>query len=833
MIKITNLNKYFNKGKANEIHVINNTSFEFPEKGLVAITGPSGCGKTTLLNVIGGLDKFESGEIDFDGTIISKYKAMDWDIIRNRYVGYIFQNYNLVESKTVYENIEMALNMAGLYNKEAIEKRINYVLTSVGMYNYRRRNVRALSGGQQQRVAIARAIAKNPKVVLADEPTGNLDANNTFEIMSIIKKISETCLVILVSHERSLVDFYADEIIEITDGKIANVIDNRGEKSFEHKDERNIYLKDLFFDDSLASKQIKRYYDANRDDSLKLQIIEVRDSVYIKAESKKKVKYLTDDTEVRLLDEHYKARQAEDVREYSFDLEQFGTIKQTDNKKSFIKLDQSLVSGFKRFIGKQRRLIGKLFLIAYFVISALVAYQIATFAHLTRVETEDFLTVPRNLIAVTSEESLTTADIDNIADNVDNVEWTYYYRAVQGHFLYQDLYQGEAVGSANVYPIKMSNVDPDTLILGDMPTNNLEIVVDRWVLDNLIEEKVFTDLGVTEIADFIGRQIVFSKYYYDLGDEYYSPPHFKFDIVGITDTGSPMVTVTDDAIFSFAFMQENLAQSTAQGRIEIVSGRDIQAVNEVLIGQVFSSYYEGNTYEYRGTTYNIVGTFASNTDYLSTGYEGGLIFPDAVIEDYQRLTLREALGEEEPYYDYYYYGTQAGLYFYSDDIEQAISDIMTYDDKYQAVDAYESQYQSYLDNTVQQNMSQLRTVIVIMVGIIVYIYFMMRTSMLNRIREIGIYRSIGATKRDIYKIFFGEIFALTTIGSLTGYLVMSYLISRVQNMLEGALDVFYLPLHYFLAGIVFLYLINILFGMLPILNLLRKTPSEINAKYDI
>jgi len=251
MIKLINLNKYFNKGKANEIHVINNTNLEFPEKGLVALTGPSGCGKTTLLNVIGGLDKFGSGEIHFDEQVMSRYRPMEWDIIRNKYVGYIFQNYNLVEDMTVYENIQLALNMAGLYDKSEIEERINYVLTSVGMYNYRRRNVQALSGGQQQRVAIARAIAKNPKVVLADEPTGNLDANNTYEIMSIIKKISQERLVILVSHERSLVDFYADRVITLTDGVVNNDYDNSGNRSLEHKDERIIYLKDLHKDDSL------------------------------------------------------------------------------------------------------------------------------------------------------------------------------------------------------------------------------------------------------------------------------------------------------------------------------------------------------------------------------------------------------------------------------------------------------------------------------------------------------------------------------------------------------------------------------------------------------
>ena len=205
MVKVTKLNKYFNKKKNNEIHVINDVSFEFPQTGLISIVGESGSGKTTLMNVLGGLDDFESGVITIDNTDITKYNSKKIDRIRNEKIGYIFQNYLLLPQRTVYENLEIVLNMYDLSNEEKIE-RMNYVLKAVGMFKYRKKNISQLSGGQQQRVAIARALIKSPSLILADEPTGNLDEKNTIQIMNIIKKISKNTLVILVSHERRIAE---------------------------------------------------------------------------------------------------------------------------------------------------------------------------------------------------------------------------------------------------------------------------------------------------------------------------------------------------------------------------------------------------------------------------------------------------------------------------------------------------------------------------------------------------------------------------------------------------------------------------------------------------
>ena len=242
MIKIEKLQKYFNKNKNNEIHVINDVSLEFPKTGLISIIGESGSGKTTLMNVLGGLDDFESGIIKIDDTEISKYNSKQIDRIRNEKIGYIFQNYLLLPQRTVYENLEIVLNMYDLTKEEKLE-RMDYVLKAVGMYKYRKKSVSQLSGGQQQRVSIARALIKSPSLILADEPTGNLDEKNTIQIMNIIKKISKHTLVILVSHEKNIAYSYSDYLIEVCDGK---VLSNKSFDSvkYQYEDDQTLYLKE-------------------------------------------------------------------------------------------------------------------------------------------------------------------------------------------------------------------------------------------------------------------------------------------------------------------------------------------------------------------------------------------------------------------------------------------------------------------------------------------------------------------------------------------------------------------------------------------------------------
>ena len=215
-IKVENIVKTFNRHSRNANKVLKGVSFELPDKGLVCIFGKSGSGKTTLLNIIGGLEKADSGKVYIDGECTSGKT----DKIRNAKIGFIFQNYYLEKGYTIAEILRNQMIIAGFKDEKEIERRTEEALKLVDMERFKNKLGDALSGGQQQRVAIARAIVKGSDIILADEPTGNLDAENTMKVMDILKEISKTQLVVIVTHEVSLIKKYADSHIKIVDGEL-------------------------------------------------------------------------------------------------------------------------------------------------------------------------------------------------------------------------------------------------------------------------------------------------------------------------------------------------------------------------------------------------------------------------------------------------------------------------------------------------------------------------------------------------------------------------------------------------------------------------------------
>ena len=219
MIEFKNVSKIYKTKKGVETKALNNINLKIGIKGMVFIVGKSGSGKSTMLNLLGGLDNITSGELLINNQNISKFKNKQYDAYRNTYIGFIFQEFNILEEYNVYENINLALR---LQNKKQTKEEIDNLLKKLGIENLGTRKINELSGGQKQRVAIARALIKNPKIILADEPTGNLDQTSSKQIFDLLKEISKEKLVIIVSHDMESAKKYADRIIEISDGNIIN-----------------------------------------------------------------------------------------------------------------------------------------------------------------------------------------------------------------------------------------------------------------------------------------------------------------------------------------------------------------------------------------------------------------------------------------------------------------------------------------------------------------------------------------------------------------------------------------------------------------------------------
>ena len=220
MLQLKDLRKSYHVGDT-VTHALDDVSISFRNQEFVAILGPSGSGKTTLLNVVGGLDRYDSGDLIINGKSTKNFKETDWDAYRNNSVGFVFQNYNLISHLSIIANVELGMNLSGVSASERRKRAID-ALTQVGLKEHISKNPNQLSGGQMQRVAIARALANNPDILLCDEPTGALDTETSEQIMKLIKELSKDRLVVMVTHNPKLAQEYATRIVNFQDGKILN-----------------------------------------------------------------------------------------------------------------------------------------------------------------------------------------------------------------------------------------------------------------------------------------------------------------------------------------------------------------------------------------------------------------------------------------------------------------------------------------------------------------------------------------------------------------------------------------------------------------------------------
>lgn len=972
MIHIEGLNKFFNKGRQNEIHVINDISIDLPDRGITAIFGKSGCGKTTLLNVIGGLDSFAEGTLTIEGQNIKS----NTDIIRNQYIGYIFQNYNLSKEETCFDNVANALRLCGMTDEKEIEERVMAALSNVDMEKYAKRTPDTLSGGQQQRIAIARAIVKNPPIILADEPTGNLDEANTVMIMDLLKAISKDHLVLLVTHEANLVDYYCDTVIELQDGKIVDKRQNSSANGLSVKDKNHIYLGELSHHMLSDQNAEIEYYGEKPEAPIKLKIVNSGGRIYVQIDTAK-AQVIDEFSEVKLKEGVFLEKEKTGINNRKIDMSLLPPVKGTRFGRLF-SLWSSIKSGYKSNFKNHKK--GKkllrycmgLFAAIIVLVSAVFGTSIGDVIDARKAYNHNafYVYTPNEdvsaLLNEASSNSETGIDYIRLINGYVSGDTYAYFRT--GTFETFSSYSWENNLSTNAVYLDVSMAADLELVEGKGDNwSDTDMLISTKVADALLEKST---LGyIEERSDLIG--LVSDRLTIDGKNP---------RIAGIVESDESAIYLTATALAKLV-LSTNYSTKIALGSdygIEVAPGEAILLITEpkdgadypkvgetikiherdIKITKIkyfcanYDQWLEANDIEKEERTffYNLVKTENPGLDegmdefYQAVNeamdkryyeyYDYYYSEADSFLRDYYLfradsvelwLYLEKGIEEAkycflpEEYYKATVYKELYGSYPTKEQLNQ-IYDSLPWcrEELDQIVGAYEEEFISYsifqnnlylvneneyvafskqigtshptavepqmdeyythmrytlvhssdpdkteawLDNNfadlqdpdeyspaiikpndvfksiIAENAEGVIASIIVMVVIIVLMslcmYLIMRSSLMNRIKEIGIYRAIGVSRKNLVFKFFIEAIVLTSLTVLVGFIVTSSFLFLCSGMSSLVKEVFYYPAWLAGADLLILYAISLFFGTLPILSLLRKTPSEILAKYDI
>ncbi len=849
MIKLKHVKKYFNRRKSNEIRAIDDTTITLPNSGLVTFLGNSGCGKTTLLNAIGGLDNVDSGDIFIDEKRMTRKSSGARDELRNAEIGYIFQNYNLVEDATVFANVALALRMTGFTGKEAIEERVMYILDKVGIARYRNRPVNMLSGGERQRVGIARAIVKNPRIIIADEPTGNLDSTNTIEIMNIIKAISRDKLVILVTHERQIAEFYADRIIEIVDGRIVSDRENDHAGSLDYRIDNRIYLKDMPYHTELSQNPEVEIYTDAPNELPPIKVIIRNGHIYIDSSDR-----LTLGQEnVEILDEHYEGLSREIMDKYQFDYEevyrgtnpkyndptkQDGVPSQPKYRTIYGPLT-TLKSGFIKIGGYSR--LKKILLLGFVLASMFIIYAISNVVGVNSITDDAFIETDKAYLAA-NVGMATPGVYDRYADD-PSVDYVLPGGSIVAFAVPVDDYVQGVWTAATVYS---SVTDKDRLaesdlILGRLPENPTEAVIDRLSVERFyFDDWAAKEMGINTYEDMLGRLLKHSSYVPDL------------TIVGISDTGNPC-TFVDRSLLTDLCLYDMGMYVTSVMQEPLSTGEDEFAPYKALAIEEEKLAAKGRPAE----KYLVLGSLPEND------YE--VLLPDSMM-DIREVgdTLDLRINGEPLTVTGFYHDARGGIGYYVNDrtalmarlpqygqlticpavpgssqpgalstatIEQAKAETLAAlnDGRVEVIDYYEQAKAAYMTNA-NQNIIRVEIMAAIIIAIsLIEIYLILRASFLSRIKEVGVLRAVGLKKADIYRMFSGEVIAITLLTAVPGMAAMAYILHAVS----GVVSMYKMNIWILLGSFLIVLFFNLIGGLLPVFGTLRKTPAEILARNDV
>ena len=820
MIKINNLEKYFNRGRENEIHAVNRTSLEFNNTGLVCIVGESGCGKTTLLNIIGGLDTFQSGEITIDDMTIRKYSAKKLEQLRVSNFSYIFQNYYLLQDYTVDYNIRLALSMYNILEEEK-NARVDYVLEAFEIEKYRKRKVSQLSSGQRQRVAIARALIKSPSVIFADEPTGNLDEENTLKTMDILKKISEEHLVILVTHEKNIVDYYADRVIYIKNGIVESDVIHTESRLYKRTDDSNLYLKE--YEPSVLNNKnvnVNLYHDGS-ENGFTLNMICADGKLYIQSPDEKEIVFLTADSRTKMIDS--KRPEYEKPKEFNFHLPKLRTCKTP--RLSFKEI-RKMTAANLQVIGKKQ-----IFMMVTFILTAvLLVITAANYMTLKTVDKTSIVSDDSHYITVKTQ-AIESATADTYNQNFND-----FYNQLLGSGYADDVYmelrsgftttgsilyskteldfRHPGFGQINLikHPVTdlsfvtMEHFDEADLFEGRMPQAPNEIIIDKWLIDQFWKSENVVFKFMPAYEDFLGNQVeVKGK-----GD--------YLTIVGICDSGEPSIYIDKYMRVNIASWSDSISsvkqlQTIYPGKFDDLSLQGFEAlVPESVYEKMNSSGNFTKTTSY-GITYTVVGSFP---DGPKVSYVVAESTYDAIVDAFNKISKNFRI----------YTKDKEGVFAYinamKEDLKEKGIEITVKDISSDQLNAYEQ-----IQTAAVIKWSVISAVILSMAMFM--LYFSMKSNAMKRLQELTVFRVIGIVKSSILATYALEIIILTSYTVLPTVVVTSIVIMLLGNIKSFGIHFVY-PWYTMFLILIVLYAVNVFIGLLPVFRLIKQPPAKIAEK---
>ena len=713
---------------------------------------------------------------------------------------------------SVYSNVSLVLKMLGIKDKKEIKKRVDYVLEKVGMYRYRNRPCNMLSGGERQRVGIARAIVKDPDIIIADEPTGNLDSKNSLEIMNIIKAISKDRLVILVTHENNLAKFFASRVIEIEDGAIVNDYENKNVDALDYQIDNKFYLKDFENYESIKEKAIDVDVYSSGNDKIKLDIVVKNGNIYIKSNTKEKIEVIDENSSIEFVNAHYKKIDKETVNKYQFNFNE--VINKNIKKKysSIFNIFTLITNGFRKVFDFS--VLKKILLIGFVLAGMFIMYSTSIIEANLKIDEDNFVTYNKNYL-ILRKKSISINDYLNY-EKMEDISYVIPGDSLVNFELkVNDYYQT----SKYTYNLKgslssLEMINKDNLILGKMPENEYEIVVDKLTINNLLNDnnQEIAMTGIVNVESFLNRKVTINNMK-------------SFTIVGITDLHSPSIYLNRNLFVNVLANSSNknsydsweiddrnttlyLDYQLIDDQIELKKGRLPSNDYEVLVN--ISHEYEMPlnkeiTLKINDTKLTVVGYY-----YSKTGMDSYLVNNNMI--------------------KYNYITSASSIMVYSNNKDKTIDELRKL--KLNIKDTYQDSKNTYLRNRKEATRNNIIISAIILGISLIEIFLMIRSSFLSRIKEIGILRAIGVKRIDIYKMFMGEIIAITTLASVPGILFMTYIL-KVLSTIPMFNNYCVVNLGVVLFSIILVYAFNILVGLLPVFNTVRKTPAAILSRHDL